>query len=525
MLSDFDNTCVRKVNFLLINVYTGVAYARSLFYVIINTYDFTETIMRHLAMLLIFLGYICASSASWLVRKFGKLTYEQIVFHSNIPMDTDTGLIVSYLQNTVITATALILIFRVSTSKISKKHCLAVAVVFFIASLGWTYQKLNIGSLIAERNSLQTYGNFYEQHYVEPQGVAIVTPQNKRNLIMIFAESMESTYANTGYFDDNIIPNLTRLAEENTNFSHNDGLGGFQNIKGAKYTQASLISQSCAIPLRLPINAARFHPQNGFLPKATCLYDILARDGYNQKFMIGMSRFFAGTDRFLEVHGNPQILDWDFYYHRDHLPKRRDRKRKHVVRDAALFEYAKDALTELADQKEPFAFTMMTLDTHFGTEYFDKQNCEIKYHSKDFLDEDYFKNVVSCSDGKIAAFVEWVKMQPFFKDTEIVIVGDHLTMGDTIFNDTMDRSVYNVYINSAVKPDKTITKNRRFTALDTMPTILETMGYKIEGHKLGLGVSLVSGEKTLLENGLSVKELDQELDKQSLIYNKLLYGK
>ena len=141
------------------------------------------------------------------------------------------------------------------------------------------------------------------------------------------------------------------------------------------------------------------------------------------------------------------------------------------------------------------------------------------------MDEQYFKNVVSCSDSKIASFIEWIKQQPFYENTEIVVVGDHLTMGDTIFNDTMDRSVYNVYINSAVKPDKMIAKNRQFTALDTMPTILETMGYKIEGHKLGLGVSLVSGEKTLLENGLSVKELDQELDKQSLIYNKLLYGK
>ena len=203
-----------------------------------------------------------------------------------------------------------------------------------------------------------------------------------------------------------------------------------------------------------------------------------------------MSRFFAGTDRFLEVHGNPQILDWDFYYARDHLPKRGDRKRKHVVRDAALFEYAKDALTELAGKKEPFAFTMMTLDTHFGTEYFDKQNCEIKYHSKDFLDEDYFKNVVSCSDSKIAAFVEWIKQQPFYDNTEIVIVGDHLTMGDTIFNDDMDRTVYDVYINPAVEVDKKLIKNRHFTALDTMPTILETLG----------------------------------LDKQSLVYNKLLYG-
>lgn len=481
--------------------------------------------MRLLSMFLIFLGYMCASTASWMIRKFGKLTYEQIIFHLNIPLDTEIKLIISYFQNTVMIAAILVIVLYVSTSKISKRHCFTVSVIFFIIALGWTYQKLDIGELIAERKGLEAYGKFYEEHYVESKKVAITVPNKKRNLIMIFAESMESTYANIEYFDDNIIPELTKIAQENVNFSHNDGLGGFQNIKGAKYTQASMIAQLCGIPLRLPIKAERFHPQNGFLPGATCLYDILAKDGYNQKFMIGMSRFFAGTDRFLEVHGNPQILDWDFYYSRDHLPKRGDRKRKHVVRDAALFEYAKDALTELAGKKEPFAFTMMTLDTHFGTEYFDKQNCEIKYHSKDFLDEDYFKNVVSCSDSKIAAFVEWIKQQPFYDNTEIVIVGDHLTMGDTVFNDKMDRSVYNVYINPSVKVDSAVTKNRQFTALDTMPTILETMGYKIDGHKLGLGVSLMSGEKTLIENGMTIDELNNKLDKQSKIYDKLLFGK
>ena len=481
--------------------------------------------MRLISMLLIFIGYMCASTASWGIRKFGKLTYEQIVFHLNVPLDLDMGLLMSFLQNTVMVAVILVIILYVSTSKISKKNCFITSLVVFIIALGWTCNRLNIRGLVEERSKQSVFGNFYEKNYVDPLKVSIKSPNKKRNLILIFAESMESTYANKEYFDDNIIPNLTKLAQENINFSNTNGLGGFQNIKGAKYTQASMIAQLCAVPLRLPIRAERFHPQNGFLPKATCLYDIFAKDGYNQKFMIGMSRFFAGTDRFLEVNGNPQILDWDFYYTRDHLPERGDRKRKHVVRDAALFDYAKEALTELAKKKEPFAFTMMTLDTHFGTEYFDRQNCQIKYHSKDFLDDDYFKNVVSCSDSKIAAFVEWVKQQPFYKNTEIVIVGDHLTMGNTIFNDDMERTVYDVYINPAVNVSKNIIKNRMFTALDTMPTILETMGYKIEGHKLGLGVSLMSNKKTLLENGLSLNYLNKQLDQQSAVYNKLLFGK
>ncbi len=489
--------------------------------------------MRWFSMLLIFIGYMCASTASWLVRKFGKLTYEQIMFHANMPLDTDIRLVMSFLQNTVMVAVILVIVLYVSTSKISKKRCFLTSLVFFVIALGWTCNKLNVKELIEERNKQTIYGNFYEENYIEPKKVNIKSPRKKKNLIMIFAESMESTYADSKYFGDNIIPSLTSLAEENINFSHTAKLGGFQNLKGAKYTMAAIVAQSCAIPLRLPIQAARFHPQRGFLPGATCLFDVLAKDGYDLTFMQGTSKNSYGLNKFLDTHGNPRIFDWNYYSERDHLRANKIKKQKgkykplfnKVIRDEPLFNYAKVELSRLASQNKPFAFVMATLDTHFGVEHFDKQNCEIKYHSKDFLDEQYFKNVVSCSDEKIAAFVEWVKQQPFYDNTEIVIVGDHLTMGDTIFNDDMDRSIYNVYINSNVSIDEKLMKNRRFTALDTMPTILETLGYKIDGHKLGLGVSLMSGEKTLLENGLSIKRLNQELDKQSLIYNKLLYGK
>ena len=488
--------------------------------------------MRLISMFLIFIGYMFASSASWMIKKFGNLTYEQIMFHADIPLDTDVRLIKSYFQNTVIIAVILVTILYFLTRKVNKKHCLALASVFFVAAICWTYQKLNIGSLLAERNNFNVTGNFYEEHYVEPKSVSIVAPDKKRNLIMIFAESMESTYANTEYFDDNIIPNLTALAENNFHFSHNEGLGGFHNIKGAKYTMAAIVAQSCAIPLRLPIQAARFRPKNGFLPGATCLYDVLAKDGYNLVFMQGTLKQSAGMDKFLTTHGNTQIFDWNYYSERDHLSVNKVAKQKgkyasffkRAIRDDKLFAYAKEKISEIVAEDKPFAFTLSTLDTHFGTEYFDSKNCVAKYHSEDFSDEHYFKNVVSCADSKIADFVEWVKRQPFYENTEIVVVGDHLTMGDVIFSDGMDRTVYNVYINPLNEPDAGITKNRQFTALDTMPTVLESMGYKIDGHKLGLGVSLMSGEKTLLEDGIGIDVLDTELDKQSRIYNKLLSG-
>lgn len=492
-----------------------------------------EREMKILSLVLIFIGYMFTSTANWVVRKFGELTYEQITFHLNVPLDTDPRLIMSYALNTVLMVAIIAFISYIILKRVSSRKSLFFAILFLLSSLAYTYNKLGIGDLLKEKDNQNILGNFYEQHYVNPYATDVKTPENKRNLIMIFAESMESTYANADYFGDNLIPELSKIAENNIHFSHNEALGGFFNIKGAKYTQASMISQLCAIPLRLPIEAARFRPKNGFLPGTLCLYDYLKNDGYNLTFLYGTSKESSGTDKFYATHGNPKILDWNFYARRDNLKKnkvaKKDKKKsyrsffKKAIRDERLFKYAKDEIIELDGKKEPFALILMTLDTHFGTEHFEAKNCQIKYHDKGVQDKDNFKNVVSCADKQIAEFIDWIKAQPLYENTEIIIVGDHLTMSSSIFNEAMDRTVYDVYINSSLQ-DKRYTQNRRFTALDTLPTILESMGYIIEGHKLGLGVSLFSGLPTLLEQGISIKELDRELDKQSKIYNKILFG-
>ncbi|MBQ8750844.1 MAG: sulfatase-like hydrolase/transferase [Alphaproteobacteria bacterium] len=481
--------------------------------------------MKTLSIIIFFLSYMLMSSAKWAIRKFGEMSYEQVIFHLNTPLDSETKLICSYLQNTVMIAVILVVVLYFISKKISPRKLFSLSILFLICTLSFSWRILNIDKIIKEYDTHITIGDFYEKYYVDLHKISIKAPEHKRNLIMIFAESMENTYANANYFDDNLIPELTTLANDNISFSHNDSFGGFKVINGAKYTQASLVSQLCAIPLRLPINASLYRPKNGFLPGALCLSDILKKDGYNQSFMIGMTRAFSGTDKYLETHGNVKILDWDFYSKRDNLDKNTDKRRKRIVRDEKLFSYAKEEILNLYNQKEPFAFTIMTLDTHFGDEHFDSQNCKVKYHSKDVKDDEYFKNVISCSSSKINNFIEWIKTQPFYDNTEIVIVGDHLTMGEAVkFDKNMDRTMYNVYINSSSK-DNIKTKNRLFTALDTLPTMLEGLGYTIDGNKLGLGVSLFSGKATLMEQGISFEQLNTELDKQSKIYNKILYGK
>ena len=55
--------------------------------------------------------------------------------------------------------------------------------------------------------------------------------------------------------------------------------------------------------------------------------------------------------------------------------------------------------------------------------------------------------------------------------------------------------------------------------MDLFPTILSSMGYSIEGNRLGLGTNLFSSKKTLSEE-MGYDEFNLELGKNSRFYHK-----
>lgn len=109
--------------------------------------------------------------------------------------------------------------------------------------------------------------------------------------------------------------------------------------------------------------------------------------------------------------------------------------------------------------------------------------------------------------------------------SSIVIVGDHLGMQTEFYTEKTKneyyRTIYNVVINPAIEKNNNI--NRIFTAMDMCPTILASIGAKIEGERLGLGTNLYSGIPTLAEE-YGISYLNEELVKNSRFYNKKILG-
>ncbi len=122
--------------------------------------------------------------------------------------------------------------------------------------------------------------------------------------------------------------------------------------------------------------------------------------------------------------------------------------------------------------------------------------------------------------------MDWLKEQPFYEDTTILISGDHLSMAAEYINSTYDkqydRTVFHTLIHST---EQTVhNHNRIFTSFDMYPTILSAMGAKIEGERLGLGVNLFSGKKTIAEE-IGLEKLDKELRRQSAYFKERIVGR
>ena len=75
--------------------------------------------------------------------------------------------------------------------------------------------------------------------------------------------------------------------------------------------------------------------------------------------------------------------------------------------------------------------------------------------------------------------------------------------------------------NAAVQPVNM--KNRKFTTMDIYPTVLASIGAKIDGERLGLGTNLFSDVPTLAEE-YGYEQMFAELNKRSRFYdNTILY--
>jgi len=398
---------------------------------------------------------------------------------------------------------------------ILRRVCAGVVAASFIFSAVFAVFAFKIPAyLMKDREASEVY----EKEFIDPATVKITGDEDAKNLICIYLESMETTYAWKKWNiitqePINFIPNMTALAEEYVSFSNNERLGGFHSIIGTGWTMGALMGTTSGVPFSLAVFGEGSQNSLGrdgtFLNGLTALGDILEEKGYRQEFLCGSDISFAGRDTYFTVHGNYELFDYYTAIEEGYIAE--DYKVWWGFEDEILYKIAKDEITELYESGEPFNFTMLTVDPHHVGGYVCNL-CTDEYESR-------VERVVSCADRQIASFIEWCKTQPFFEDTTIVIMGDHPRMDTHLVGDTayFDRTMYNCFINSQATPVNT--QNRVCTSLDMFPTILSAMGFTVEGERLGLGTNLFSSLPTLPEK-YGYDWFEEEMNKPSDYYEE-----
>ena len=385
-----------------------------------------------------------------------------------------------------------------------------ITVILFIISIICLIWSVRFVNYVVYVNS---DSDFIEKNYIDPIDTKI-TFKEKRNLITIRVESLETTLFTKeqgGYWKYDVIPELYKLLNDpdSVTFYNTDKSETMSMIQGASWTTASIVSNSTALPLKIRISNNQYH-SNNFMNGVYGLGDLLNDNGYYNEVISGARTTFGGLKEFYTKHGGYNIIDEKNLEDYDYYLKNED-KCKWGFSDKYLFEIAKDRLKTISSKDKPFNLELVTIDTHF-TDGFVYEESETKYKYQ-------YENAYSTTSKLIYDFITWLKKQDYYENTTIVILGDHLSMQNSFFEDKGakdDRYVYFCIINPI---NKIANKdNRIYTALDTYPTVISAIGGEIEGNKLGLGVNLFSNEKTLAED-YTLNVLNEELMKKSTFYD------
>ena len=469
--------------------------------------------------LLLLLSYGCFFAARWFVTVYGRIGFDSILFTLQSSLDgVQSGLVQSLLlrgalPTVICTALSCAILMMLRKLPVRRWVSILTSIALSVGLLGYAAVDVELTDYIWQ---MLSHSHLYENEYVAPDSVEITFPEEKRNLVYIMLESMETTYLSKelgGASDVNLIPELTELAQEGINFSHNDSVGGFHATNGASWTIGAIVAQTAGIPLKVPAGIEDW--QNGygkdgiFLPGVRSITNILDEAGYYTSFLCGSNADFGGRKPYYVSHGMDEIYDIHTARRDGIVPE--DYFVWWGMEDLHLFEYARQELTKISQLDEPFAFTMLTVDTHHVGGY------QCAYCLGEF--EEPYEQSIACSSRQVLEFVNWLKAQPFWDNTTVVITGDHLSMDNGYFQRNVEegyeRMVYSCILNSPVTA--THTKNRDYCAVDLFPTTLAAMGCTIEGDRLGLGVNLFSNRPTLSEK-LCFNRFNAELGQTSDYY-------
>lgn len=448
---------------------------------------------------LLFLVVHLRAGIFWAFNTFPLKDANTVLLTLQEPFDDFAYLMIrKYLSATIPQAliiTVILTVFLYVLLSSTRKRLFSIS-VYFIATIILCIYDLPVSNYIHilnnEPEKSATYSSFFVDNYINPDSVKIIAPEQKRNLILIYLESLETSFSDKehgGFQDTNLIPEITTLALQNINFGKNkEHIGGGLDANGAGATFAAMQTRTLGIP------AMNNYKKTPALRYCKSLYKILSNHGYNQIFFQGNPGMFTEFQNFTldqtinEVYGPEDLIQRLNLNAEDLIRKQGGR----TVQDKEAFLFAKQILDTIS---EPFSLTFFTIDTHAPHGLYDPDCIKVPDEKNE---DERLKAAARCVSRELSNFLDTLKTKAFYNNTSIIIFGDHLFMGTRLVKGAPNRRWIDIFINTQKTPISE--EKRQFSDIDMFPTILSSINFDIEGGRLGFGTDLFSDKKTLVES-------------------------
>ncbi|NTU57966.1 MAG: sulfatase-like hydrolase/transferase [Chlorobiaceae bacterium] len=476
---------------------------------------FVRYILFYLAGMLLLLPF-------WIIGTFGNgVTVEQIIFHLRSGIEAveaiDRTLKVSFVQHVLAMPLLFPLIaaiisiaaarFARGRSAIVEKLLGISCFLLLLSGSAYFVYKLHIPQYIASRFGRDIFSGLY----ADPSKQRFTPPAKKKNLVLIYVESLETDLS--AIRPRNI--NAIREIEELPGYKVKE----FLQAPGTGWSIAGILSSQSGVPLK-PFyynikaegNFMGNFAQKGLCPNLVCVSDILSRNGYTQYFLTGPDLKFADMDKFFSSH------HYNYAIGRDEWLKRGVDKSLFTtwgegIQDDTLFDEAYRIIMTERAMKRPFVVSLITVDTHCP-DGFPSPRCNSDEANSSFT------GAFRYTSRQLAAMVRKLMDEGVLEDTEIIIMGDHLFMAnDEQIRDNLssDRRIYFKMITA----DKPNPNRDTMTHFDIAPTILDLLGMRKNPEEhFGLGISLFSKITPEKYSSHLKQVMSDEILSPSIVYDR-----